>query len=107
MVAFKMGRRQGGPSRTGTKGAYLNRYVTDPAAAGQPPAHFQRNPPGGAQLAVFPSGGRRTRSLRIKLDMLVARAWKNSQLTCGHMPATYETMHYTLITFLAFAPFSS
>ena len=24
-----MGRRQGGPSRTGTKGAYLNRYVTD------------------------------------------------------------------------------
>jgi hypothetical protein len=29
VVAFKMGRRQGGPSRTGTKGAYLNRYVTD------------------------------------------------------------------------------
>jgi len=24
-----MGRRQGGPSRTGVKGAYLNRYVTD------------------------------------------------------------------------------
>jgi hypothetical protein len=23
------------------------------------------------------------RSLRINLDMLVARAWKNSQLTCG------------------------
>jgi hypothetical protein len=33
------------------------------------------------------------RSLRINLDMLVARALKNSQLTCGHMPATYETMH--------------
>jgi hypothetical protein len=29
VVAFKMGRRQGGPSRTGPKGAYLNRYVTD------------------------------------------------------------------------------
>ena len=28
VVAFKMGRRQGGPSRTGV-GAYLNRYVTD------------------------------------------------------------------------------
>jgi hypothetical protein len=28
-VAIKMGRRQGGPSRTGIKGAYLNRYVTD------------------------------------------------------------------------------
>jgi hypothetical protein len=24
-------------------------------AAGQPPAHFQRNPPGRGQLAVFPS----------------------------------------------------
>jgi len=32
------------------------------------------------------------RSLRINPDMLVARALKNSQLTCGHMPATYETM---------------
>jgi hypothetical protein len=50
MVAFKMGRRQGGPSRTGAEGEYLNRYVTDPAAAGQPPAHFQRNPPGRGQL---------------------------------------------------------
>jgi hypothetical protein len=29
-VAIKMGRRQGARS-----GAYLNRYVTDPAAAGQ------------------------------------------------------------------------
>ena len=28
IVAIKMGRRQSGPSRTGTKGAYLNRYVT-------------------------------------------------------------------------------
>jgi hypothetical protein len=30
-VAIKMGRQQGGPSRTGGKsGAYLNRYVTIP-----------------------------------------------------------------------------
>ena len=35
------------------EGAYLNRYVTDPAAAGQPLAHFRRTPPGRGQLAVF------------------------------------------------------
>jgi len=27
--------------------------VTDPAATGQPPAHFHRNPPGRGQLAIF------------------------------------------------------
>ena len=36
IVAFKMGRRQGGPSRTGTKGAYLNRYVTDEQRSRRP-----------------------------------------------------------------------
>jgi hypothetical protein len=36
MVAFKMGRRQGGPSRTGAKGAYLNRYVTDEQRSRRP-----------------------------------------------------------------------
>jgi hypothetical protein len=35
------------------------RDVTDPAAAGQPPAHFHRNPLGRGRLAVIPSGGRR------------------------------------------------
>jgi hypothetical protein len=35
-VAIKMGRRQGGPSRTGTKGAYLNRYVTDEQRSRRP-----------------------------------------------------------------------
>jgi hypothetical protein len=44
MGAFKVGRRQGGPSRTGAKGAYLNRYVTDEQRS--PPAHFQLNPLG-------------------------------------------------------------
>jgi len=67
-----MGRRQG---------AYPERYVTDPAAAGQPSAHFHRNPLGRGQLTVFPSRGRGTRSSRIDLDMLVARALKISQLT--------------------------
>src|SRR5271165_7024311 len=36
VVAFKMGRRQGGPSRTGVKGAYLNRYVTDEQRSRRP-----------------------------------------------------------------------
>jgi hypothetical protein len=36
------------------EGADLNRSVTDPASAGQLPAHFQRNPPGRGRLAVFP-----------------------------------------------------
>jgi hypothetical protein len=36
MVAFKMGRRQGGPSRTSAKGAYLNRYVTDEQRSRRP-----------------------------------------------------------------------
>jgi hypothetical protein len=35
------------------------RDVTDPAAAGQPPDHFHRNPLGRGRLAVFPSGGGR------------------------------------------------
>jgi hypothetical protein len=68
-VAIKMGRRQGGPSRTGgwrripphfytpvvsltseqhKSGAGRNRRAT------QPPAHFHRNPLGRVQLAVFP-----------------------------------------------------
>jgi deoxyribose-phosphate aldolase len=43
-----------GPAMAGrAEGAYLDRYVTDPAKAGQPPAHFYRHPPGRGQLAVF------------------------------------------------------
>src|ERR1700740_559621 len=45
---------QNGPPARREEGAYLKRYVTDPAAAGQPPAHFQRNPLGRGRLAVFP-----------------------------------------------------
>ena len=47
------------------EGAYLDRYVTDPAAAGQPPAHFHRNPPGRGQFAFF----RVARSTRMNSDM--------------------------------------
>src|SRR6202040_3427935 len=36
-LAIKMGRRQGGPSRTGgRRGAYLNRYVTDEQRSRRP-----------------------------------------------------------------------
>ena len=33
---FKMGRLRGGPSRTGAKGAYLDRYVTDEQRSSRP-----------------------------------------------------------------------
>jgi hypothetical protein len=80
-----------GPAAAGREeGAYLNRYVTDPAAAGQPPAHFQRNPPGRVQLVVFPRcslGPYGSRYGRF------ARALKNSQLTCGDVTIICETVH--------------
>src|SRR5580704_8838771 len=50
-VAIKMGRRQGGPSRTGGGGS-ISEPIRDRRAT-QPPAHFHRNPPGRGQLAVF------------------------------------------------------
>jgi hypothetical protein len=58
--------------------------------ATQPPAHFQRNPPGRGQLAVFP---RLLAPYVSILDMLVARALKNSQLTCGDVIIICETVH--------------
>ena len=54
---------------------------------------FQANPLGRGHLADFPSGSRRTHSLRIDLDMLVVRALKISQMTDGGMPPTYDSMH--------------
>ena len=64
-----MGRRQGARS-----GAYLNGYVTDPAGAGQPPAHFHRNPPG----RWLRRGGffRVARSLRIKFRYAPRSNWQ-------------------------------
>ncbi len=68
VVAFKMGRREG---------AYLNRYVTDEQRSRRP--IFNATLRAAAGWLFF----RVARSLRINLDMLVARALKNSQLTCG------------------------
>jgi hypothetical protein len=74
-VAIKMGRRQGGPSRTGGKsGTYLNRYVTDEQRSRRP--IFIATLRAVASWLFF----RVARSLRINSDMLVARALKNSQL---------------------------
>ena len=74
-----MGRRQGGPSRTGTKRArILKRYVTDEQCS--------RRPIFIATLWAVVSWQfflRRGGSLRISQDTLVARALKNSQLTGG------------------------
>ena len=75
-VAIKMGRRQGGPSRTGSRsGAYLNRYVTD--------EQRRRRPIFIATLRAVASW----------LFFCVARALKNSQLTDGESHAIYGTGH--------------
>jgi hypothetical protein len=78
----------------------LARDVTDPAAAGQPPAHFQRNPPGRGQLAVFPSRGPRdsldpyeSRYGRFVTASPARTALKNSQLTCGGVIIICEAVH--------------
>jgi len=83
-----MGRRQGGPSRTGGKeGAYLNRSVTDEQRSRRP--IFNPTLRAVAGWLFF----RVAHSLRINLDMLVARALKNSQLTCGDVIIICETVH--------------
>src|SRR5271165_11921 len=93
VVAFKMGRRQGGPSRTGSRGR-ISKSIRNRRAT-QPPAHFQRNPLGRGRLAVFP---------RCSLDPYESRygrftaspartALKNSQLTCGDITIICETVH--------------
>jgi hypothetical protein len=92
-VAIKMGRRQGGPSRTGSEGAYLNRYVTDEQRS-RPPI-FIATLRAAASWLFF----RVARSLRIDSDMIVATvspaqtALKNSQLTCGEKHAISGTGH--------------
>ena len=83
-----MGRRQGGPSRTGGKeGAYLDRYVTD--------EQRRRRPIFIATLRAV-AGWRFFRvapSLRINSDMLVVRALKNRQLAGGESQVIYGTGH--------------
>jgi hypothetical protein len=69
------------------EGAYLNRYVTDEQRSRRP--IFIATPWAASSWLFF----RVARSLRIDLDMLVARALKNSQLTCGERYAISGTGH--------------
>jgi hypothetical protein len=85
-VAIKMGRRQGARS-----GAYLNRYVTDEQRGRRP--IFIATLRAVASWLFF----RVARSLRINLDMLVARALKNSPLTDGESNVIYGTGHQNQI----------
>ena len=94
LVAIKMGRRQGGPSRTGgMSGAYLNRYVTDEQRGRQP--IFIATLRAVASWLFFCVA----HSLRIDADMLVLSAsaartaLKNSQLTDGEGHVISGTGH--------------
>src|SRR5580704_11088014 len=63
--------------------------------ATQPPAHFQRNPPGRGQLAVFPRcslGPYQSRYGHFTASP-ARTALKNSQLTCGDITIICETVH--------------
>ena len=87
-VAIKMGRRQGGPSRTGGRcGAYLNGYVTDEQRGRRPIFIATLRAVAGWPFFCV------ARSLRINSDMLVARALKNSQPTDGESHTIYGTGH--------------
>jgi hypothetical protein len=66
------------------------RDATDPAAAGEPPAHFHCTVPAAASWLLFHVA----RSLRIDLDLLVARALKIRQLACGERHAISATGHW-------------
>jgi hypothetical protein len=81
-VAKKMGRRQGARS-----GAYLYRYVTGEQRSCRP--IFIATLRATAGWLFF----RVARSSRINLDMLVARALKNSQLACGERHDISRTGH--------------
>src|SRR6516164_3872264 len=68
---------QNWPPARREEGSYLNRYVTDKQRSRRPIFHATLRTAAG--WLFF----RVARSLRINRDMLVARALKNSQLTCG------------------------
>jgi hypothetical protein len=69
------------------EGAYLNGYVTDEQRSRRP--IFIATLRAAASWLFF----RVARSSRIDSDMLVARALKNSQLTCGEWHAISATVH--------------
>src|SRR5262244_1329775 len=72
--------------------------------ATKPPAHFQRDPLGRGQLAVFPRYSLGPYAFRYGR---FARALKNSQLTCGDVTIICETVHQTPQARLKFGSASS
>ena len=74
---------QNGPPARREEGAYLERYVTDEQHSRRP--IFIATLRAAASWLFF----RVARSSRIDLDMIVARALKNSQLTCGERHAYF------------------
>jgi len=88
------------PARREEGGAYLNRYVTDEQRSRRP--IFIATLWAAAGWLFF----RVARSSRIDSDMLVARALKNSQLTCGERHAYFgdRTLDRTLATPVSLLP---
>jgi hypothetical protein len=72
------------------RGERISKLIRNRRAT-RPPAHFQRNPPGRGQLAVFPLP-RRIDPYESRYGRF-ARALKNSQLTCGDVTIICETVH--------------
>ena len=83
---------QNGPPARREDGAYLNGYVTDEQRSRRP--IFIATLRAAASWLFFGVA----RSSRIDSDMLVARALKNSQLTCGERYAYFgdRTLTYAL-----------
>ena len=60
----------------------------------RPPAYFQRNPPGRGRLAVFPSGGCRTRPVWIQIRALYRRSGSDRLEKQPTDPATAGRRHH-------------
>ena len=116
VVAFKIGRQQGARRAHPAPLSILLVLLVSPGLrksgagrnrrATRPPAHFQRNPVGRGQLAVFPrcslgpsrsifcaDCGMAIQEAKMGRDGRFARALKNSQLTCGDVTIICETVH--------------
>ncbi|HEX6566334.1 MAG TPA: hypothetical protein VF020_18730, partial [Chthoniobacterales bacterium] len=72
------------------RGGSISESIRDRRATKQP-AHFQRNPSGRGQLAVFPPP-RRIDPYEFRYGRF-ARALKNRQLTDGGATIIWETVH--------------
>jgi hypothetical protein len=71
------------------RGGSISKSIRDRRATTQP-AHFQRNPSGPSQLAVFPRCSLDPYELRYGR---FARALKNRQLTDGGVTIIWEAVH--------------